>query len=125
MSFVEAHTIFVWISNIGTYVDQTKHEIRQLTLTSTYRFNKTIATATIRFIVTIAFVIYMNVQPVVYRMLTLLAALSLDLFNLVSCNHDIIVLMPQIYIMLVSGATVLLRTLTKYVKKEQADIDMT
>ena len=40
-------------------------------LTATYRFNKRIATATIRFIVTVAIVVYKGSIPVVYRMLTL------------------------------------------------------
>ena len=34
-------------------------------------FNKIIATATIRFIVTVAIVVYKGLTPVVYRMLTL------------------------------------------------------
>ena len=38
--------------------------------TATYRFNKTIATATISFIVTVAIVIYKGLIPVVYQMLT-------------------------------------------------------
>lgn len=33
-------------------------------------FNKIIATATIRFIVTVAIVVYKGLTPVVYRMLT-------------------------------------------------------
>lgn len=38
--------------------------------TATYRYNTTIATATIRFIVTVAIVVYIRFVPVVYRMLT-------------------------------------------------------
>ena len=37
---------------------------------ATYRSNKTIATATIRFIVTVAIVVYKGSKLVVYRMLT-------------------------------------------------------
>ena len=37
---------------------------------TTYRCNKTIATATSRFIVTAAIVVYKGLIPVVYRMLT-------------------------------------------------------
>lgn len=43
-------------------------EIRQPVLTATYRFNKTIATAIIRFIVTVAIVLYIGLIPLVYRM---------------------------------------------------------
>ena len=39
---------------------------------ATYRFNKIIATATIRFIVTVAIVVYKGSKLVVYRMLTIL-----------------------------------------------------
>ena len=42
---------------------------------ATYRFNKTIATATIRFIVTVAIVVYEGLTPVVYQMLTYLEEL--------------------------------------------------
>ncbi len=35
-----------------------------------YRFNKTIVTVTIRFILTVAIVVYQGLIPVVYRMLT-------------------------------------------------------
>ena len=37
---------------------------------ATYRFNKIIATETIRFIVTVAIVVYKGLKLVVYRMLT-------------------------------------------------------
>ena len=37
---------------------------------ATYRFNKTIAAETIRFIVTVAIVVYKGLKLVVYRMLT-------------------------------------------------------
>ena len=40
-------------------------------LIATYRCNKIIATATIRFIVTVAIVVYKGSIPVVYRILTL------------------------------------------------------
>lgn len=36
-------------------------------------FNKIIATATIRFIVTVAIVVYKGLTPVVYRMLTIIS----------------------------------------------------
>lgn len=38
---------------------------------ATYRFNKIIAAETIRFIVTVAIVVYKGLKLVVYRMLTL------------------------------------------------------
>ena len=50
--------------------DTLKLEVYQLILDETYRFNKTIATATIRFIVTVAIVVYKGSKLVVYRMLT-------------------------------------------------------
>lgn len=37
---------------------------------ATYRFNKTIAAETIRFIVTVAIVVYKGLKLVVYQMLT-------------------------------------------------------
>ena len=46
-------------------------------LTATYWFNKIIATATIRFIVTVAIVVYKGSIPVVYRILTNLGNLTL------------------------------------------------
>ena len=39
---------------------------------ATYRFNKIIATETIRFIVTVAIVVYKGLKLVVYRMLTII-----------------------------------------------------
>ena len=39
---------------------------------ATYRFNKIIAAETIRFIVTVAIVVYKGLKLVVYRMLTLI-----------------------------------------------------
>ena len=39
---------------------------------ATYRFNKIIAAETIRFIVTVAIVVYKGLKLVVYRMLTLM-----------------------------------------------------
>ena len=39
---------------------------------ATYRFNKIIAAETIRFIVTVAIVVYKGLKLVVYRMLTIL-----------------------------------------------------
>lgn len=41
-------------------------------------FNKIIATATIRFIVTVAIVVYKGLTPVVYRMLTVKETLSVE-----------------------------------------------
>ena len=43
---------------------------------ATYRFNKIIAAETIRFIVTVAIVVYKGLKLVVYRMLTLKIALG-------------------------------------------------
>ena len=54
----------------GKCIDKTKGGIRGPALTTTYRFNKTIATATISFIVTVAIVVYKGLKLVVYRMLT-------------------------------------------------------
>ena len=42
---------------------------------ATYRFNKIIAAETIRFIVTVAIVVYKGLKLVVYRMLTILYGL--------------------------------------------------
>lgn len=42
---------------------------------ATYRFNKIIAAETIRFIVTVAIVVYKGLKLVVYRMLTMNKAL--------------------------------------------------
>ena len=39
---------------------------------ATYRFNKIIAAETIRFIVTVAIVVYKGLKLVVYRMLTIM-----------------------------------------------------
>lgn len=46
---------------------------------ATYRFNKIIAAETIRFIVTVAIVVYKGLKLVVYRMLTI--ALDMHFFN--------------------------------------------
>ena len=54
----------------GKCIDKTKGGIRGPALTTTYRFNKTIATATISFIVTVAIVVYKGSISVVGRMLT-------------------------------------------------------
>ena len=51
---------------------------------ATYRFNKIIAAETIRFIVTVAIVVYKGLKLVVYRMLTLQVLcdkLKLSLYN--------------------------------------------
>lgn len=47
---------------------------------ATYRFNKIIAAETIRFIVTVAIVVYKGLKLVVYRMLT--AFISMNKINL-------------------------------------------
>lgn len=49
----------------------------------TYRFNKIIATAPIRFIVTVAIFVYKSLISVVYRMLTL----EIVNFSII-CNAD-------------------------------------
>ena len=46
---------------------------------ATYRFNKIIAAETIRFIVTVAIVVYKGLKLVVYRMLTDMEYLRLNL----------------------------------------------
>ena len=58
------------VATSGKCINKTKLGIRQPVLVAAYRFNKIIATATIRFIVTVAIVIYEGLIPVVYRMLT-------------------------------------------------------
>ena len=58
------------VETSGKYIDKTTWGIWQLIPDATYRFNKTIATATIRFIVTVAIVVYKGSKLVVYRMLT-------------------------------------------------------
>lgn len=45
---------------------------------ATYRFNKIIAAETIRFIVTVAIVVYKGLKLVVYRMLTFLPPLDAE-----------------------------------------------
>lgn len=54
----------------GKCIDKTRGGSQQHVLTATYRFNKIIAIATIRFIVTVAIIVYKGSIPVVYRMLT-------------------------------------------------------
>lgn len=54
----------------GKCTDKTRGGIRGPALTTTYRFNKIIATATSRFIVTVAIVVYKGLILVVYQMLT-------------------------------------------------------
>lgn len=54
----------------GKCIDKTRGGIRRQALTATYRFNKIIATATIRFIVTVAIAVYKGSIPVAGRMLT-------------------------------------------------------
>ena len=58
------------VETSGMYTDKTIGGIWELIPNATYRFNKTIATATIRFIVTAAIFVYKSLIPVVYRMLT-------------------------------------------------------
>ena len=48
---------------------------------ATYRFNKIIAAETIRFIVTVAIVVYKGLKLVVYRMLTAIPHLNKELFH--------------------------------------------
>ena len=55
---------------------------------ATYRFNKIIAAETIRFIVTVAIVVYKGLKLVVYRMLTLSFDIILIYYSLVSSNSD-------------------------------------
>ena len=50
---------------------------------ATYRFNKIIAAETIRFIVTVAIVVYKGLKLVVYRMLTLITVTNFIKFFLV------------------------------------------
>ena len=45
---------------------------------ATYRFNKIIAAETIRFIVTVAIVVYKGLKLVVYRMFTYLCGVKFD-----------------------------------------------
>ena len=69
---------------------------------ATYRFNKIIAAETIRFIVTVAIVVYKGLKLVVYRMLTLLMYFPffwkwcvtnfVYSFSLIDCKSKIIVL---------------------------------
>ena len=44
---------------------------------ATYRFNKIIAAETIRFIVTVAIVVYKGLKLVVYRMLTIVHSIKI------------------------------------------------
>lgn len=54
----------------GKCIDKTRGGSQQHVLPATYRFNKITATATIRFIVTVAIIVYKGSIPVVYRILT-------------------------------------------------------
>lgn len=58
------------VETSGICTNKTKGGIWQLIQTATYRFNKTIATATNQFIVTVAIVVYKGLITGVYRMLT-------------------------------------------------------
>lgn len=49
---------------------------------ATYRFNKIIAAETIRFIVTVAIVVYKGLKLVVYRMLTDFYIIILQFINI-------------------------------------------
>lgn len=57
--------------SVGQYV-MFHNYIRKIVTSTTaaYRYNTIIATATIRFIVTVATVVYIKFVPVVYRMIT-------------------------------------------------------
>ena len=48
---------------------------------ATYRFNKIIAAETIRFIVTVAIVVYKGLELVVYRMLTLISSIEAEIMD--------------------------------------------
>ena len=57
---------------------------------ATYRFNKIIAAETIRFIVTVAIVVYKGLKLVVYRMLTVYKGLKLVVYRMLTLyqfNH--------------------------------------
>jgi len=54
---------------------------------ATYRFNKIIAAETIRFIVTVAIVVYKGLKLVVYRMLTLKTGLFVRMNFLIIQNN--------------------------------------
>ena len=70
-------TVIIFFSTIlGKHSDKTRGGIWKLITNATYRLNKTIATATIRFIVTVAIFVYKGLIPVVYRMLTKLTMLT-------------------------------------------------
>lgn len=71
------------VETSGMCIDKTKGGIWKLIPNTTYRFNKTIATATIRFIVTVAIFVYKGLIPVVYRMLTF------ELSNFIRGDKDI------------------------------------
>lgn len=58
------------VETSGMCTDKIKGRVWQLIQTEAYRFNKTIATATIRCIVIVAIDVYESSKPVVYRMLT-------------------------------------------------------
>ena len=68
------------VETSGKCIDKTKGRVWQLILTEGYRFNKTIATATIRFIVTVAIDVHIGLTPVVYRMLTIFCEIMLLAF---------------------------------------------
>ena len=55
---------------------------------ATYRFNKIIAAETIRFIVTVAIVVYKGLKLVVYRMLTDIRELLPDVWKLKKSNEN-------------------------------------
>lgn len=65
------------VASSGKSVDQTDCRIRQLITTATYRFSKTIANATIRFIVTIAIVVQKGSTPEFLRSLIVYSSLDL------------------------------------------------
>ena len=53
---------------------------------ATYRFNKIIAAETIRFIVTVAIVVYKGLKLVVYRMLTLCSVTYFQIILVTICK---------------------------------------
>ena len=73
---------------------------------ATYRFNKIIAAETIRFIVTVAIVVYKGLKLVVYRMLTFLVShVFLHTLSGVSLQFPVFVRVDEIGIQLRMGTT--------------------
>ena len=64
---------------------------------ATYRFNKIIAAETIRFIVTVAIVVYKGLKLVVYRMLTNDVIARLPYYQEKDSGKDIRELLPDVW----------------------------